>query len=138
MPLSKNQWQAFEEALQVPCISHKLMCDGYEITVQVQIMKGMKLVVAVFVDGEIKGSWLNGKDERCLKFYRKITKYLLKPAERKAALKASQNRRLCKTDRDYFKENAEKTFEYWLPYWSTAWAFGRHIRKTCQSIEVIE
>lgn len=68
MSLSKEQWMAIEKSLSVPFGHAKLKCDGYEITAQVQQI-GMKLVVAVFVDGRIKGAWLDGKDERCIKFY---------------------------------------------------------------------
>lgn len=138
MSLSKAQWMAIEEFLSIPFGHAKLKCDGFEITAQVRPLKGMRLVVAVFVNGHMKGAWLDGKDERCIKFYQKKTKHLLKADERKQALANSKNRYVNKVDRAFFKHHAEAMYEYWLPYWTSPRTFCRHIQKTCQSIEFIE
>jgi len=137
MPLSKPQWEVIEKSLAYPFGAVNLRCDGYEIAAHVQQSK-MKLFVMVYVDGEFKGAWLDGKDDRCIKFCQKKIKHILNSSEKKKALEASRMRSLSKEDRAMFKEAAEKNFEYWVPYWTSPKAFCRHIRKTCKSIEIIE
>lgn len=65
--ITKEQWQVVEESLAYPFGNVKLKCDSFEVSAQVRPLKGMKLVVSVFVDGHMKGAWLDGKDERCIK-----------------------------------------------------------------------
>lgn len=138
MPLNDKQWKVIEALLSFPLGKVKLQCDGYEVVATVRPLKdSMKLVVAVFVGGRIEGKWGQDEDPRCTKFWQKKTKYLLPPAQRKKAMLASRSRNLSKADRDFFKQNAERTYEFWQPYWEKPSAFLRNIRKTCAEIEFI-
>lgn len=136
--ITKEQWKVIEAALTAPYRIMKFRCDGYQIAAQVLALKSMKLVIAVFVNGDIDGSWPDSEDERCTKFWQKKSKYMLSAVQRKKALLASKDKRLSKENRNFFRENAEKKFEYWQPYFETPGAFCRNIRKTCKEIELIK
>lgn len=135
--ITKEQWQVIEGTLLLPYESVKLRCDGHEVTGRIEISKN-KLIFAVYVDECIKGEWMDVTNEIGIKFYEKKTKYLLKPQERKDALKNINNKRLGKDLQEMFKKHYEAKYSYVLPYWTSAKSFFRHIRKTCQSIELIE
>lgn len=137
MPLSKEQWLEIEKSLGYQFGKVKLMCDGYEITARVESSR-MKLYIMIYIDGLFKIEWADGKDDRCIKFYKKSIKYFSSAKVRKAALKPSRLRYLSKEDREHFKESVEKKFEYFVPYWTNPKALCRHIRKTCTDIEFIE
>lgn len=144
MPITDKQWKLIELLISMPLGSVKLKCDNYIVNAVVKPLndgkprRGIHLVVAIFVDGEMKGSWAEQDDERCKKFWRKKIRHLLEPNLRKKALLASEDRSLPREERKFYKENAEKTFEVWQPYWETPGAFCRHIRKTCNEIELME
>lgn len=137
MSLSKEQWMAIEKFLSVPFGHVTLKCDGYEITAQVQQSK-MTLLVMVYVDGQFKGSWLDGKDERCIKFYRCEKQLVLRGKMRKSVMAASTKKQLGKEMKAMFKRHLEDFIVHWTPYWTSPKAFCAHIRKTCTQIELIE
>lgn len=137
MSLSKAQWMAIEKLLSAPFGHAKLKCDGYEITAQVRQI-GMKLVVAVFVDGRIKGAWLDGKDERCIKFYQCKKQLVLRGKMRASVMEASAKKHLGKETKAMLRRHLEDFIVSWTPYWSSPKAFCRHIQKTCTQIEFME
>lgn len=137
MKLTKLQWQTLERQLTYPYASVKLKCDSHEIIARVEKAKGLKYSIMVYVDGEFKGIWLNGEDERCLKFYRARKHYLWRGKLREE-LRDTLRKRRPKESRDYCKEMLEKYFFTWVPYWPSASAFFRHIRKTCKQIEIMD
>lgn len=131
--ITKEQWQVIEETLSQPYASIKLRCDGHEVT----ILKN-KLILQVYVDGYFKDQWMDVENDIGIKFYEKKTKFIFKPQERKAALKNANNKRLGKDLQELFKKKYEDKYSYIAPYWTSAKSFCRHIRKTCQSIELAE
>ncbi|MCE7915393.1 MAG: hypothetical protein DYH15_12135 [Nitrosomonas sp. PRO4] len=135
--ITKEQWQEIEKTLSFPYAIVKLQCDGHDVSAVVEIHKS-RLVIDVYVDGFVKGEWFNDESEIGNKFYPRVTKYLLKPLERKEALKNACNKRLGKDLRDYFRKEYDKKFSYLVPHFTNAKSFCRHIRKTCQSVEFIE
>lgn len=137
MALTKEQWQVLENQLSYPLGRVKLRCDGYQISAYVEKSKGLKFEIMVYIDGEFRGVWLNGEDERCLKFYRAIKHYLWRGKLREE-LKDDLRKRQTKESRDRYKEMLEEHFFTWVPYWPSASAFFRHIRKTCKQIEVMD
>lgn len=135
--ITKARWQEIDRTLRHPFGMVKLKCDGYEITAAVETLK-MKLHVMIYIDGRFEGKWLDGKDERCIKFYQCKKRYVLRGEARKRALSQAANKRLDKEARAMFKRHSEDFIDWWEPYWSSPKAFCRHIQKTCQSIEFIE
>ncbi|MXS82252.1 hypothetical protein [Nitrosomonas oligotropha] len=135
--ITKEQWQKIEKSLSYPYGSVKLRCDGYDVSAFVMTDK-MKLVIEVFVDGFIKGEWLLNEHEIGIKFYEKKTKYTLNKKEREEARKNMNNKRLGIDLREMFKRHYENKYSYINPCWTSAKSFLRHIRKTCNTIELIE
>ncbi len=134
--ITKARWQEIDRTLRHPFGMVKLKCDGYEITAAVETCK-MKLHVMIYIDGRFEGKWLDGKDERCIKFYQCKKIFVLRGEARKNALEVSTDKRLGKEFMAMLKRHLEDHIESWLPYWSSPKAFCRHIQKTCQSIELI-
>ena len=137
MSLSKEQWKEIESALDHSFGRVKLKCDGYDITAVVETSK-MKLHVMIYIDGRFEGKWLDGEDERCIKFCQCKKRRVLRGEVRKKAIVNSANKRLGKEMRAMFKRHLEDSIVWWTPFWTSPKAFCRHIRKTCTQIELIE
>lgn len=80
--ITKEQWQEIESKISHPYGFVKLKCDGYVINAVVQKYKGLKYCVVVYVDGVFEGKWMDGKDERALKFHCKRRRYALTGSKR--------------------------------------------------------
>jgi hypothetical protein len=137
MAFTKEQWQVLEVQLSHPFGRIKLKCDGYEIEAIVERGKGLKLVIMVYIDGWFKGEWMDGKDERCLKFYREKRSYLYSSKTR-AKAKEMLCKRIPKDMREHYQRLNDKSFTWYTPYWPSANMFFRHIRKTCKEIELMD
>lgn len=138
MPITKEQQSQIEYELCGFFGRVELLCDGHKITAAVKGIGPLKQVVAIYIDGEIKGEWARGEDEFVRKFHRESKRYLLSKREREMAMKNSTNRYLPKEYREYRKASATKTLSFWYPYWTSAKLFLRHISKTCAEIEVVK
>lgn len=137
--LTKEQWAKVESDLSHSYGSVKLRCDGHEIHATVEREKGLRYVVAVYIDGWIKGEWFKGEPEHVRKFWREHCSFLWKPKARAEAAKRLKQRGLPKDVRDWYRGVAEKkTDPMWLPSWPNAKALCRHLRKTCTTIERIQ
>lgn len=109
-----------------------LQVDGYEIGLQVQQDK-MRLVIAVFVNGWMKGEWLINKTEEAKRFCRPCTVALWTPSAKKqltAGLRKSAIKR-------YFPD-LDKRSIYYLSHWLSFGALKRHLIKNNKSIELVE
>lgn len=136
MPLSKQRWDEIETNLSRQFGAVTLKCDGYQVTAVVQSYQ-MRLHVMIYIDGEFQGKWLDGKDERCTKFYRYKKKYIFSAEKRRRAHVLAQKEKFDPETRAMFKRHTEAFIEQWVPYWTSPAAFCRHIRKTCTDIEFI-
>lgn len=108
------------------------MCDGYEVALRIQRHK-MKLVVGIFVNGDIKGCWCNEHEKHPEAKY--LAPYFIN------VWKSKSKQELIKT---YGKREAYKRFpdlddknEYRLPYFSSALRAVNHLIKVSDSIELI-
>ena len=135
--ITKEQWEEIEKTLSYPYQSVKLRCDGYEVHAVVK-SDNMKLVIVLYIDGWMKGEWLKDESEMGVKFFDRKTKYLSKPKERAGAFKQMNNKRLPSDLRAIFKRIYEAKYSYFSPVWTSARSFCRHIRKTCNEIELME
>jgi hypothetical protein len=85
--MTREDWKAVEDNLRWPGASARLRMDDHEVTLQVATDK-MKMVIWVYVDGWVRGEWLNHKKpcpEQC--YMRRIEKYLWPKKQRDAATK---------------------------------------------------
>lgn len=67
--MTDEQWKQVESRLSRPFGSVKMQIDGYKITVVVEPLKGMKLVLMVYVDGYFRGKWLTEDCDIRRRFY---------------------------------------------------------------------
>lgn len=137
MPLTDEQWKEIESTISMPYGRVNLKCDGHDITAVMKQIKPMRFGIAVYLDGRINFKKLFDKDEVAMKFYPLKTRSLFTGKERAAALEISKQRGLDKELKKLFKEKAEAKLSALYPYWSSAKAFCRHIRKNCTEIELI-
>lgn len=139
MPVTKEQWEQIERTLRSPFDGYvSLICDGYKIDAQVQQHK-MKLMVAVYVDGKIMGAWIfnEAKSEIPVKFHREVKRPAGGAKHRAWCLAQAKSKIWSKEERARFAAEAKETTSYYESHWTNPKAFCLHIRKTCQSIEVV-
>lgn len=110
----------------------KLLCDGYEISLRIQRHK-MKLVVGIYVNGEVKGCWsLEHEKYPESKFLAPHYISLYKPSQKQKVIKVWGKRRAYKA----FPELDAKR-EYRLPYFANATKAINHLMKVSESIELM-
>lgn len=137
--LTKEQWAKVEADLSHPYCPVTLRCDGHEIVAKVEREKGLKFVVAVYIDGYIKGEWMKGEPEHVRKFWREFTTHLYTAKSRAEAAKALKRRGLGRELREFYRNTVEaKTKPMWMPSWPNPKALCRHLRKTCTTIELLQ
>lgn len=105
------------------------MCDGYEVTLILGPISQFKNAILVYINGQIKGEWLNTDCEYRRRFFRTMTKSLISP-KKKAALK-----KLPKKIRLKLEDMARYTCHY--PYWTSFHALKRHLVEHNENIELI-
>lgn len=108
------------------------MCDGYVISLRIQRHK-MKLVVGIYVDGTVKGSWCTAHSEHPEAKYLApyfVSKY--KPSFKAKILKIYGKRRAYKEHPDL-----DDKHEYRLPYFANATKAINHLIKVSDSIELL-
>lgn len=131
MSLSKEQKESVIQDLSSLFKTVKLNCDGYEITLRLMRHK-MKLIIAIYINGEVKGMWSSKPEEYPeSKFLAVRKKSVYTPSEKAKILKEFGKR-------DAKKQfNIDQQFEYRLPYFSTARSALNHLIKVSESIEIL-
>ena len=81
--MTKEEWKQAEEKLNSAFSRVDLLVDGYKITVVVEPLKGMKLVLMVYVDGYFRGKWLTEDCDIRRRFYYCSKRSLLTTKEKK-------------------------------------------------------
>lgn len=137
MSVTKEQWAAIENELSGSYGEVELLCDGYKVTAQIQTISNLKQGIVVYVNGCIRGEWFDGKSEEGRKFHREMKRYLYPAKRREEAKQKAKSRRLPADLRKYFTDLSTASFSTWVPYWTNAKAFTRHLRKTCTEIQVV-
>lgn len=138
MAVTKEHWAEIEKQLSGSWGRVELHCDGYQVVAQVGRIAPLKYGIEVYVDGVIKGEWMDGESEIPRKFHQKRTRYINNARTRAHYLKMSKSKLWTKEEREQWAQSASATISMWWPYWTNAKAFCRHIRKTCTTIEVVK
>ncbi|ERS04815.1 hypothetical protein Q673_06260 [Marinobacter sp. EN3] len=129
-----NKWQQIEDRLSGVFGSVKAFAGGHEISLEKQVDKE-RLVVAVYVDGWIRGEWTrataDGEPENPQAMFWKP--YRTRP------WKLSQYKDLKKV---FGKKRADemtalKTCAF-MPYWNTPKSLVRHLKKHFPDLEILE
>lgn len=140
--MTKQDWQYIKDHWGLPYVTIKLKVDEYNVTLQCRQDK-MKLVMAVFVNGEIKGKDLlpvSGKalsetepewTEVARRFWQTKTKTMHSQKEIKK-LERDLGKTFCKRMDIYSKH------WYKYPWWCSFNSFKRHIVKHNNNIELVK
>lgn len=128
--MTDEQWKQAERKLSGLYGKVKMQIDGYEITVAVEPMKGMKLVLMVYVDGYFRGKWLTEDCDIRRRFYY---------CSKRSLLNAKEKKRL-QREKKAVREKIQKEMEYmtFSPYFGSFRTLKSHFLKHNQSIELCE
>ena len=138
MALTKEQWLEVEQSLSHPYGSVRLNADGHVFTVSVEKSKGLRYVVAVYIDGVIEWKLCNDKEaELPRKFWKLEKRYLYPAAKRAEFAKRAKKRGMPADIRDMYNRIATACVEMRSPRWPNAKDLCRQLRKTCASIELL-
>ncbi|MCP1375364.1 hypothetical protein [Dyella lutea] len=124
--MKREQWQELEARLKFPGATVKLQCDGYLVTLQVQLDR-MRMVIAVYVDGWMRGEWMSTDCEQRRRFLRPRT---VKPKPYTKAQIKVLGKKWCE------QQFAKLTHTYYTPIWPTIPPLRRHFEKHNASVEL--
>lgn len=127
--MTKEEWDELENILTSPFGYAKLLIDGYQITLQTQLHK-MKLCIAVYINGSIKGDLCLKDCEERRRFLRPHKVYLYKPKKRA---------RLKKEAKEFPKRyniDPDEHRTYGLHWWNSFRSLKSHLIKNNTSIEL--
>lgn len=132
--MTATDWEKVENKLSYPFGRVKLRIDGHDVVIMVEREgpKSLKYVLAVYVDGFIKGEWITNDCEIRRKFYYKSTRSLLT-----AKIKNSPEYIRMKKAQ---KEALEKKYQYetFNPYFTSFKTLKAHFIKNNDSIELVD
>lgn len=132
MTLSTDDWNEIETILSSAFGSVKMVVDGYMINLTVLPAGPRTYVIAVYINGWIKGKWLIEDCEERRRFWRIKRKHLYKRKEREE---------LRKWNKKYPGEkmwNPDAVFECYTPYWTSFSRLKTHLLKNNEHIEWID
>ena len=127
--MTEEQWKTAELKLQSLHGVVKLLADGYTLSF-LTVRDKMKLYIAVYVNGEIKGKWMIEDCEIRRKFFQKSKHNML---TRKQQEKLKRER---KAVREVVLANS--VFYTYSPYWSSFRSLKRHLCQNCANITLYE
>lgn len=128
--MTKEDWKTVEEKWTRPYTSINFKVDGYDVSLQPVIYK-LKLVHTVYVNGWMKGIWLNTECEEGRRFYRPVTKFIFSAKQRKTFLKICGKKR-------YSESNYDKKITSVYPDWVSFTAFKKHLIANNKEIILIQ
>ena len=138
MSLTKQQWLEVEQSLSHPYGRVRLNADGHLLTLSVEKGKGLRYLVAVYIDGVIDWKLCNDNEaELPRKFWKLERRYLYPAAHRAECAKLAKKRGMPADIRDIYTRQSTACSEMHSPCWPNAKDLCRHLRKTCTSIELL-
>ena len=130
--ITKEQWEIVEKELAQGWVNVTFEYKGFELSIQRQRLSESQTVLGVFINGEIKGEWINhdGKTDKELipeiltDVWKLKTSAMYKPSQIKKIEKFYGKRRAKKE----YPELHER-YEFWLPYFPKASVLVRQFKK---------
>ena len=129
--MTKDEWAALERELSSVFGRAELAIDGHVLNLEVQQHK-MRLHIAVFVGGWMKGEWLTKKTEECTRFCRPVKVGLYSPKMKKSIVGKFSKSAIKKHFPDIDKKGL-----YYLPSWLSVSAMKRHLIANNKSIALV-
>lgn len=135
--MSPQAWKDIEQALSHPYGGVRLRADGHVLGLMVERGKGLRFVVAVYIDGSIdfKRCVRPEPDAIERKFWQLKRRYLLTAKQRAEESAMAKKRGLPAEIKQQHTRWAEASVEILSPNWPDARALCRHLRKHCTEFE---
>ena len=130
--MTKDEWAELERELSSMYGNAELTIDGYTVTFQTGLCD-RRLVIAVYVNGWMKGEWLVKKTEECKRFFRPVVTSLFKPSDKKRLTKGFNKTMIKK----YFPD-IDKKGEYYSSHWLSFAPLKRHLIANNKSIVLVK
>lgn len=131
--MTKEEWVLVEQALSGFYGMARIKADEFVVTFHRKLIRKNRLAIVTYVDGYIKGEWIDSKKEhpeqRCL---RPASRFMCKPKERAELKKLSK--RLRKELGPAF--DPDRKWHYFDVSWPSVTAIRRHYQKTFKAIEL--
>ena len=133
--MTAEQWKKAENMLSTVLGVVKMKVDGYNITICYAREKPTKYLLAVYVNGEIRGEWLTTDCEIRRKFYYCGEKQFFSAKEKKKIFADFTKREQARFE----KENHDRLYyKYYTPYFGSFRTLKAHFIKNNKSIELVE
>lgn len=107
-----------------------LMCDGYKVQIS-EARSGNKIIITVYVNGFMRGKWLNGDCEIGRKFMRPSVRFAYSARFRKD-MQDIMGKREYKKKSDVY----EKKITVYYPFWNNINSLIKHLKANCTSIKI--
>lgn len=129
MKLTTTEWKEIEEALKSIYYFVRLDCDGYILTISLTRVTQFKNVIRVYVNGSVKGEWLQAECEESRRFFKKITRHALSPQKRKQYMKLPK-----KLQKEL---NLDRSVSYYTPDWTSFNSLKKQLIAQNESIRLV-
>ncbi|MCK2095657.1 hypothetical protein [Thauera aromatica] len=135
--MAPQDWKEVEAVLGYPYGRVRLRADDHVITLVIERGKGLRYVVAVYIDGVIEwGKTMRPEvDAVERKFWRCRRVFLFGQKERANMAAMAKKRGLPAEIKASYARQAEAGFEMLDPTFTSGKAACRHLRKTCAQVE---
>jgi hypothetical protein len=134
--MTREDWKKVEDRLRFPGARTTLKVDGRDVALVVLTDK-MKMVIQVYVDGWVRGEWLDA-EKPCPEqsYMRRHERFLWSKKERDDAAKFAK--RWGKREAKKYMGDRDKKFVSFLPYFTSVRVIRAQYEKTFKSIELVE
>lgn len=131
--MTKEEWKCAKERLSRPFGQVTLLADGYEVTLQLRMLRGMfRNGILVFVNGNFKGKWLTEDCEERRRFLAQRERPVM---DRKQIAKYNKMpKKLQKELKDY----REQKYTQYATHWTDWNALVRHFEANNKDIRLKE
>ena len=139
MPISKDKWKQIEEKLKAYyLVNVKFKLGEDVITIDRQRISESKTVLAVFINGEIRGAWCNQEYEEFKPIAHTVWRKIFKPWYSKQKLDAAKKKFGVRSfNRLFSKEEQTGGHTYFTPYFPSSRTLISQFKKI-DGLELVE
>ena len=135
--MTPQDWKDIEQALATPYGCARVLADGHELTLAVERSKGLRYVVAIYIDGKIDwGKTVRPEADAIERKFWRVRRHYLHTAKDRAEYAAQAKRRGMPPEiKASYARQAEASFEMIDPTFASGKAACAHLRKHCSQVE---
>lgn len=135
--MTPQDWKDIEQKLSTPYGRARVLADGHELTLAVERSKGLRYVVAVYIDRKIEwGKTVRPEADAVeRKFWRCKRTFLYGPKVRAEAAEMAKKRGVDAEIKKIYARQAEASFEMLDPTFPSGKAACAHLQKHCATVE---